>query len=301
MVTPTNERPDTPNASERGAPAPLNEKARRLLQEAVAALDKGAREEAVRLFLQGAAHGLIPEDPHLAQTLAEAIGKEAATRLIEALAVQPCFYCNRGHDVCEACGGSGRSAVFGICDRCLGLGQAFCDFCNGSGWTAIDFVPAGLRRAVVLARVRLAIAKIKGLIEQPLPAADSADLRQTGHACAALLVALNRNMGVLENAVIALKESIPAAFVTPETTAKVTETCTRAAPLLDKRMRQVLGVMAEVARRQGLNASTEEGRELTRHAAGFYERLASDSFGLTKLEHPFVHRATSGGGRTPER
>jgi len=292
MVAPMNGRAGIPKTPEPHRPMEVSEKTRLLLQRVVAALDKGDREEAVRLFLQGAAtQGLLHEEAHLAHLLAEVIGKEAATRLIEALAVQPCFYCQHGYALCEACGGSRRSVMGGVCDRCLGLGQSFCDFCNGSGWAAIDFVPAGLRRAVVLARVRLAIAKMKTLVEQPLPASDAADLPQTGHACTALLAALNRNMGALESAIIALKESIPAAALTPETTSKITEVCTRAAPLLDKRMRQVLGVMAQVARRQGLNASTEAAPEDARRAAAFYERLSQDSFARTKLEHPFIHRA----------
>jgi hypothetical protein len=301
MVAPTNERLDAPKTPGPRPSTALSAKARQLFQQVVAVLDKGSRDEAARLLIQGAGHGALPEHAPLAAWLLEAVGKEAATRVIEALAVQPCFYCKHGHELCEACGGSGRTTTQAVCDHCLGLGQEFCDFCNGSGWAAIDFVPAGLRRAVVLARVRLATVRIKALLDQPIPAADADDLQQTGHACAAMLVALNRNIGVLENAIIALKDSIPAELVTPETTAKVTEVCTRATPLLDERLREVLGVMAQVVRRQGLNAPTEEGRQQASRAAGFYQRLASDAFGLTKLEHPFIHRATPGGRETPGR
>jgi hypothetical protein len=290
MIAPPNGHFDTPQTPAPRAAAPVPEAVQHLFTQVVAVLEKGDREEAVRQFLHGAAHGLWRDDAPLTQWLTQVVGKDRAARVIEALAVQPCFYCQHGYALCEACGGSRRSTMGGVCDVCLGLGQAFCDFCNGSGWAAIDFVPAGLRRAVVLARVRLAIAKIRTLLDQPLPAADAPDLQQAGHASAALLAALNRNMGVLENAIVALKESIPAKLVTPETTAKVTEACTRAAPLLDERIRQVLGVMAQVARRQGLNTSTEAAQEDANRAAAFYERLAADSFGQTKLEHPFIHR-----------
>lgn len=290
MTAPPNEHTDAPKTPAPGAAGPVPEAVQQLFTQVVAVLEKGDREEAVRQFLQGASHGLLRDDAPLTQWLTQVAGKERAARVIEALAVHPCFYCQHGYALCEVCGGSRRSTFGGVCDQCLGLGQSFCDFCNGSGWAAIDFVPVGLRRAVVLARVRLAIAKTRTLLDQPLPAADSQDLQQAGHASAALLAALNRSMGVLENALVALKESIPARLVTPETTAKVAEACARAAPLLDARMRQVLQVMARVANRQALNASTDAAREDARRAGAFYEHLAQHSFAQTKLEHPFIHR-----------
>jgi hypothetical protein len=264
--------------------------------EILEVLAKGSHEEAVRLLIQGTTRGPFPRGGPLVQWLTEAVGKESATRLVEALAAYPCFYCRHGRQLCEHCGGSGRSGTRGICDRCLGLGQAFCDFCNGSGWAVIDFVPAGLRRAVVLARIRLAMANLKRLLQEPLPAVESGDLQRTGQASVQLLASLNRNMGAIENAVMALKESIPAGPVAQETTAKITEAWARAAPLLDRRMKQVVGLMAEVSRRQGLAAPTEPAREIANQAADFYERVAADSFAFTPLEHPLLRRLKREGG-----
>jgi hypothetical protein len=90
--------------------------------------------------------------------------------------------------------------------------------------------------------------------------------------------------------VIALKESVPAGRATPETIAMVTKACVRAVPLLDWRMKQVLGILADISRRRSLAAATPSAREINAHAAGFYMRLATDSFALTQLEHPFLRR-----------
>lgn len=270
--------------------APVSAPAAELLIKVLDALDAGKREEAVRAFLHAAGSSALPKGMPLRQWLLQAIGREAATRLAEALAVQPCFYCEQGSRPCTACAGAGHVAGRGACNRCVGLGHVSCEFCSGSGWAPVDFVPPGLRLDVVVARVRLAMARVKKLVAAGLPQAGSGDPQQVCDVCVKLLDALNRKVGVLENALVALNDSVPAESVTPKTAAQIRHACAGTARRAEQRMREVLALMAEAWRRQAAQASVHEtpAAAWATQTPALYERLSRESFDWTGLAHPFI-------------
>jgi hypothetical protein len=290
MVQPKNRQPEVPKAGGPRRVVPVSKAAQPVLQSVVDALDAGAQGEAVRQFLRGVTHRLFPDDLHLVHWVIQAIGKDNAVRLAEAFAVHPCFYCERGVTACENCGGSGRLIDGGICLRCLGLGRSFCDFCNGSGWATINFVPAGLRMEVAIARVGLVLAPIQAMLKAPLPSENADDPTQTSQACAELLVALNQKLGVLDNTLTALKTFVPPELAAPERTDRVVHACVAAAHLVQRHMQKVLDVMASAARRRASKASSAEGRTAAGRAVDLYERLAKSGCAYTQLEHPFIQR-----------
>jgi len=288
MTRPADDQAHAPGMRDPRLLAPVSKLAAELLTKVLDALDAGKAEEAVRAFLHAADSSALPRGVPLRQWLLQAIGREAATRLAEAFAVQPCFYCEHGSHPCAACAGAGHVAGRGACDRCVGLGRASCEFCSGSGWAPLDFVPPGLRLDVVVARVRLAIARVKKLLAADLPPAGSGDPQQICAVCMKLLDALNRKVGVLENALVALKDSIPPESVTPKTAAQIRYACVGTARRAEQRMREVLALMAEAWRRQAARASVPEAPAAAGQTPGLYERLAQGSFDWTGLAHPFI-------------
>jgi hypothetical protein len=297
MARPADDQTHGPDTRDPRLLAPVSELAAELLTKVLDALDAGKAEEAVRAFLHAAASSALPGGASLRPWLLQAIGREAAVRLAEALAVQPCFYCEQGTCPCDACAGAGRVTGRGACNQCVGLGHVSCQFCNGSGWAPVDFVPPALRLDVVVARVRLAMVRIKKLVEARLPPAGSGDPQQVCAVGAKLLDALNRKVAVLENALVALKDSVPAESATPETAARVKHACVSTARRAEQRMREVLALMAEASRRQAAPASTPEALAAAGQMSALYERLARESFDWTTLAHPFIPlfgRATSG-------
>jgi hypothetical protein len=268
--------------------APVSELAAQLLTKVLDALGAGKTEEAVRAFLHAAASNALPGGVSLRPWLLQAIGRKAATRLAQAFAVQPCFYCEQGSRPCGACAGTGRVADRGACERCAGLGHVPCQFCNGSGWAPVDLVPPGLRLDVVVARVRLAMARVKKLLAAGLPPAGSGDPQQVCAVCAKLLDTLNRKVGVLENALVALNGSSPPESVTPKTAAQIRLACAGTARQAEQRMREVLALMADAWRRQAAQAVTPDAQAAAGQMPGLYERLARGSFEWTGLAHPFI-------------
>jgi hypothetical protein len=152
----------------------------------------------------------------------------------------------------------------------------------------------------MVARVRLAMARVKKLLAAGLPPAGSGNPQQVCAVCVKLLDALNRKVGVLENALVALKGSIPPESVTPKMAAQIRHACIGTARRAEQRMREVLALMADAWRRQAAQASVPEARAAAGHMPGLYERLARGSFEWTGLAHPFIP-LFGRGTRGPER
>lgn len=241
-------------------------------------------------MLDGATRGVFPKDVSLAHCLQHVVGKDAAGKLINAIAFEPCFYCEQGHSKCEECGGHGRVTGRIICGSCLGLGQASCDFCNGSGWLTINAVPNDIRLEVVIARVRWAQSAFKELMGKPLPSESSKDLGEAAGSCARLLMSLNRVIGALENAVIALNGAIRLGAGQEKVGGEVRGLCGRFGGKVDHHIRLVLQQMAKIARERWARATQEEEKRAADQRARFYESLVDSAMIRTTLEHPFLRR-----------
>lgn len=297
MTRLANDPTHTPDVRDPRLLAPVSELAAELLTRVLDALDARKAEEAVRAFLHATESSELPKGAPLHPWLLQTVGPDAAARLAEAFAVHPCFYCDHGSRPCDACDGTGRAAGRGTCERCLGLGHLSCEFCNGSGWAPVDFVPPALCLDVVVARIRLTIARARKLLAAGLPAAQSADPQQLHDLCVRLLTALNRKAGVLENALVALNNSIPPENLTPKAADQIRTACAGAARRIEQRIREVLALMARVLRQQTAHGSSPEDRATADQTAALYERLSRESFDWTGLAHPFIPQFGRG---TPE-
>lgn len=277
--------PDHDEAPERVRLA-VSANTKKALLAILAALDVEATGEAIRLLTEAISQGLIPQRVPLGQWLTEAIGSRMAGRLVEGFATRPCFYCEHGHTLCQDCDGRGRNEDGRICGRCVGLGREFCEFCNGSGLLAIDTVPPDLRLAVVLARVRQVAKTLDALLRQPLPSVRNSAPREAASACAKLLFALNRNLGVLENAAVAVMGFSTAQSPLADTGARITKTCVKAGVRLERRIRRILCRMAGIARRWAKEASSPAVRQASMQRAAHYLQVVRERLVRTPLEHP---------------
>ncbi len=151
------------------------ERAATLLQQAAATLKTKNRR--------------IPLD-----TLRSGIGATCADRLVKWCTVRPCMYCQGGREQCESCRGTGQEQHAQFCQDCGGFGMRRCPFCNGTSFAGYDFVPEGLRVAIMSGRLRLALARIAKLRRRD-PASESDRDKLIRE-----VIDLDRCRGVLANA-----------------------------------------------------------------------------------------------------
>lgn len=264
---------------------PVQKFARRLK----ACLKRGRSNEAVRLFMDGVAHELLPDRPDLARWLMKVVGRTETLRLAKAFALKECFYCKSGLDRCDACDGRGYHRDQTVCERCVGVGVAACDFCTGSGWVTYNYVPTGLRLLVILQRAKAATGKADVLLRKPIPSVSARSSRETGRALAKELVVLNRLMGVFENALAVVEKLALRGSQTGPGMVKLVRACLRTARKLQIRTRHVLRGLADFARMESTRAAKSASRAVAARRARFYDGLvASESFLGTGLYHPHL-------------
>ena len=259
---------------------------RRFAQRLKATLKSDRAPDAVRLFMDGVAHELVQDRPDLARWLMKVVGRTETLRLAKAFALKECFYCKSGLERCDACDGRGYHRDGAICERCVGLGVAACDFCTGSGWVTYNYVPAGLRLPVILERARAATGKAKALLRKAIPTVSERSSRETGKALAKELVQLNRLMGVFENAIVAGEKLVAYDSETEPGVRKLVNTCLHAARELQTRTRHVLRGLADFARLESTRAAKPAARTVAARRAKFYDGLvASENFLGSGLYH----------------
>lgn len=131
-----------------------------ITEQMIMHLKSGNFQAAANLFIEGQKKGLFPPDHTLASKLVREIGKNATEKLIIAFSHYPCQFCTKGRTKCKDCEGRGKIQDDTMCEQCIGLGVARCDFCNGSGWMAIEDIPEGLHIMVLTTRIQTAISRI---------------------------------------------------------------------------------------------------------------------------------------------
>ena len=261
-----------------------------LLQRVVKKLEKNDMPRAVQLFLGGQARGLIPKGPALPKWLTRAVGPKATNKLLKAFARHPCYFCRKGRVRCVECDGKGYRET-GPCETCLGIGIARCEFCDGTGRVSIDAVPKCLRPIVIRKRAESAMRNLKTLLDRPAPEPSSDGPGGGVEPCAKLLLELNRNLGFLENAVVALGQSQEMRGVPRQE--NLFKACVRSAIATDKRIRQTLQSMSVSARTQADTTEPDSPQsETALKKAYLYESLhKSKTYAGTSLEHPFLATA----------
>jgi hypothetical protein len=265
----------------------------RVLRDVKSELDRGRGTKAAKLYLDAQAHDLLPTGADLPAWLARTLGKAATAKLVEAFAHFPCFYCKNGIAPCEKCEGHGQIGGGVICEVCLGLKAARCEFCDGSGWVAMNLVPEGLRPLVLRERMDWACRQIDALLKRAVPQASRNEAAAIAKRCARLVLDLNRNIGILENGVVAAKSSSSTNKRSQGGGARIVRTSCQAAAKAELRIRELIRQMGRTFRLQAEQADESVSRpKHLRQAAEFYDSLAaSKTLAGTCLEHPFLREA----------
>jgi hypothetical protein len=266
----------------------------RFRQGLVAALAAGRSADAIRIFGEGLAHGVVPKGVQLHRWLQANLGKQVITELVAAYAKQPCFACDSGMESCESCDGHGRWKDGAICDRCVGIGVARCAFCNGTGLVTHNAIPAGLQLHVMVRRVALATSELEAVLKQPLPQLSHAAPHSALKECARQLKQVDRPMGALENALLFLRERVQARPREKGTLAKVMKFVLRHAVAGTVRTRAIVKCMARSAECEAQSQRQLRGaRRLAARRASFYKSLLTSvrGFSNTGLDRPLLSRA----------
>jgi len=280
---PERTRQDSPK---KGRPDPL-------LRKVLSELNRGRGSEAARLLLDVESRSPVPQETDLVEWLSARIGAKPTAKLVDAFVHLPCFYCKKGRSKCETCEGRGYLRDDMICDRCIGLGIERCDFCDGSGWVTIGDIPPDLKSPVLMRRVKIAFARIEGILRR-VPSIVSGNRAPASFRNAAqLLINLDRQMGVLENAVTAAKDVTDSQPDRAKEMAKLVRACVRAAVKVWPKATALIQHMANGSRREVEGADSQSGaRARAERRAELCESLAaSDMLSGTSLERPFLRRA----------
>lgn len=265
------------------------EESRDILRTVARALDAGRAADAVHQFTQALSHDSSLKQVDLPPALTKSLGAERTAALIAAFAEHSCMVCKRGLLLCEECAGKGHVGDNRVCDLCVGLGTANCDFCSGSGWITYNYVPEGLRAAVVLARSKLALAEGQELLKTPIPNPGERSASGGRKQLAQQLLRLNRILGVFNNALGVAQNPPGAGPAAAETLKKVEAACSKAAQRMIRRVRQLLSLLAEASLAEAERATDSSKRELAERRATFYEALANSAdFIGTGLYHVYL-------------
>lgn len=247
-----------------------------------AQLDAGEGQLAARALLAAVVHGTFPDGSPLSAWL-EQLSEQRRAKLITAFAHYPCFACRNGQESCAPCGGSGFSAAAQICGACAGLGEKRCDFCAGAGLATYNLMPLALWRSVLTARASRAMKYLNQLAAQPgvsAPLPEAAAVRR--------IQDLNKLLGVLENALAALRQLRASGIVAPETAASFIRSCKRPATAGITAIRETLRHLA-VHYNQMAPALPPVDAANAEAKSEFYEDLAASAmFDGTGLSHQFL-------------
>lgn len=166
-----------------------------ILEELKNALRTGRMKDALVLLRHADAGGKLRNDAGVLAGLRAAVGEKQAASVLNEFAADPCPYCTGGRDKCDDCSGKGYYGEAQVCRPCAGLGLRRCSFCNGTGFAGYDFVPRGLRGAVMSMRLKYAKDQIAALSK------DLKDREGGSRETAKHILAIDRCRGILANAV----------------------------------------------------------------------------------------------------
>lgn len=261
-------------------------RARTAVTAVAKALKAGRDIEAARVLVDAINHQALRADADLAGVLVRALGRQGLSRLIRGFARYPCFYCKQGLQECPACRGRGATAGGWVCEACIGLGVGRCDFCDAAGLVTYNFVPVGLRPAVIVERLRSPARELESVLSASVPRN-----RVNQKTVARQILMLNRLAGMLENAADAAKKLRTTSESTRKFSGRVDKACAASWKRISHRLQVLVKLLAVLAQKELEAISNTSSRQRAERRVGFYERLAKNArFEGTCLEHPFLAR-----------
>lgn len=261
---------------------------RRILEEVRSACKAGKFGHAATLLQQATANLSLKNRRIPVRLLRAELGAGCADQLVRWCTVQPCMFCKAGRERCEECGGRGEEQSGAVCHDCGGLGSRRCAFCNGTAFAGYDFVPVGLRVAVMTGRMRLALARIAE-IRAKVSASDTAQIIHR-------LADLERCRGVLANACERVRMgdvTTPGESIFSHSTAvRIESTCRAANARAEAIVRRLLKSLASRGNGgAGTPSPGSHGRSISPARAMFLATLAdSENLAPSALETPSIFR-----------
>lgn len=252
------------------------------------ALDEGDLKQAMQLLRHASAGGAWPREGGLFAGLKSGLGIKHVAELVEGFADEVCPYCKGGRTACEDCEGHGHVGEASVCRPCAGLGLRRCLFCNGTSRAGYDFVPAGLRPAVMLRRLKHARHSVD---HAPGHEAHQSRARELARR----LLELDRDRGIAANAAEQVRLNGPGSATGRGVySATQVERVRHAALEINHRAEgQMHALLRQLSEEYASRAEHEHGpaldgkRRLSRERAKFFGRLAGEKrFGSSELETP---------------
>jgi hypothetical protein len=250
-------------------------------------LANGPSEEVARLFMESQQRGALPQGPGLLQWIMSAFDPDSTRTLVQSFAHQACVYCTKGLVPCEKCEGKGHIDYTFVCEDCFGLGVRACQFCNGTGWVTWDFVPEGLHVLTLAERTKEAVDSLRARQMGAAPGT----ARERFLQAVQLLLAINRDMGVLENTVaFSEKERLLSRQDRKVLDAMVGSAVREVPPAEQQRARAVREMIAALNILAQDTSLDEEKRQFEKERVEFYRSAGARTppFEGTFLRHPFL-------------
>lgn len=248
------------------------DKTDQILAELRESLGSGNYKQAIQLLRHADAAGSLRADASVVAGLTAAVGERHTLGIIKSLATDACRYCTSGRDACKECEGKGylqRRA----CTDCSGLGVTRCPFCNGTALAGYDFVPRGLRAAVVAQRLDMAERR---LAERNRPAG-----KEPPTKLARRMIEIDGCRGILANAIEQVRtHSLNAPGTTPLFTptqrTQVEQRCRRVNEAAESLIRTLLAALGALYSDRAQRAPKEDNRRvLYAHRAKTFARLST--------------------------
>jgi hypothetical protein len=262
-----------------------------VVKDVILNLQASRFEKAADQFLKAQENGILPANRTIVKKLLEILGDKTANQLITAFAFHPCQFCSKGRTKCDICKGSGHIEQNAVCERCSGLGVARCGFCNGSGLLALADIPEGIRAPAFIMRAEKTLKDAEQLLKIPIPDSSADNPGSALKKCAALWVAMDKLLGVLENIIVTFKSSMISSSEYDNQLQKVTDLGIQIAEKLTQRIREVVSVMQKLSLAEaGTAPSGSPHAKMAKNRADFYQSLANKADLIYDLSyaHPLI-------------
>lgn len=250
----------------------------------------GDEEEIIRIFLKALEKNIFPDMRDLLPWCLNTFGPENTEFLVKALAAWTCPVCKQGLEHCDLCSGSGMAGPELVCETCLGFGVIPCQFCGGTGLSTLETIPAGLKIAVLGARIKIATKHIKAIqskLKNPKRELESVNSeKKQGET----LLILNKLLSLLESSLDEIRQMGVIHAKDKIAVKKLSSKCSKDGILIKKLVKQVLERMINAEKHQIACHTKREVKKIYESRLEFYKELIESTpvWPGTSLEHPIL-------------
>jgi len=251
---------------------------------------RGDEEEIIRIFLKGLEKNIFPDMRDLLPWCLNTFGPENTEFLVKALASWSCPVCKQGLEHCDACSGSGMTGPELVCETCLGFGVIPCQFCGVTGLSTLEPIPAGLKIAVLGARIKIATKHIKAIQSKLKDLKGELESENSVKKQGETLLILNKLLSFLEASLDEIRQMGIIHTKDKIAVKKLSSKCSEAGILTKQLVKQALERMINAEKHQMTCATKREIKKIYESRLEFYKELLESTpvWPGTSLEHPIL-------------